>query len=74
MRIIKKFTWSEDQAEIYFGLIKILYIPHNTTYVKVKGIFAYRRGLYKDFILQGPSWYKIKLDVMKHWIEIKQER
>ena len=73
MKNMKKYTWDLDHAELYFGVIKVLKIPVDRDYLKIKGILAYRRGLYKDFILQGPTWFKIKISAYKHWKLIEEE-
>ena len=69
MKAIKKFTL--DINETYFGLIKIRYVNNNTGMVKAKGYFAYKRGILKDQIVEGPKTYVFPLETMKHWKEIK---
>jgi hypothetical protein len=69
MTAIKKF--SLDENETYFGLIKITYKNDDTGIVKAKGFFAYKRGLLKDQIVEGPKTYEFPLENMKHWKEIK---
>jgi hypothetical protein len=69
MKPIKKFTLPIN--ETYFALLKIGYTNYDTGIVKAKGYFAYKRGKYKDHIVEGPKWYKFPLENMKHWKEIK---
>lgn len=59
-----------DINETYFGLLKIGYTNQDTGMVKAKGYFAYKRGICKDIIIEGPKWYTFPLEKMKHWKEI----
>ena len=68
--MIKKYTL--DINETYFAIMETIYKNDDTGMVKVKGFFAYKKGQYKDFIVEGPKVYTFPLEVMQHWKEIKE--
>ena len=51
--------------ETYFCIMHIYYSNETTT--KVKGFFAYKRGILKDRIVEGPRIYKFGTETMKYW-------
>ena len=61
---MSKYTWDLDQAECYLKVIKIQYINERNNWIRFKGYIAYRRGVYKDYILEKKR-YTMNLDLFR---------
>jgi len=69
MKPIKKYSLPIN--ETYFGILKVKYKNEEKGIIKVKGFFAYKRGEYKDYIVEGPKTYTFPIKSMEHWQEIE---